>query len=94
MTDPLDPKQLSAAPTTVSTKQTEEPAEKSDDKYKKHRWKFLVFGAVSGVLMGVYAPTPQAPGRWFGDLFGGMLLWYVLWWLWAWSRRRKDRNDA
>ena len=64
------------------------------DRYAKHRWKFLVFGAISGVLMGVYAPGPSNPGSWFGDLVGGLILWYVLWWLWAWSRKRRDRADA
>ena len=64
------------------------------DKYKKHRWKFLVFGAVSGVLMGVYSPGPATPGGWLSDLVGGAILWYLLWWLWAWSKRRKDRSNA
>jgi hypothetical protein len=62
------------------------------DRYTKHRWKFLLFGAVTGALMGIYAPTTTEPGNLFFDLLGGLILWYVLWWLWAKSRRRIDRS--
>lgn len=62
------------------------------DRYTKHRWKFLVFGAVSGLLMGIYSPSPTEPGNLFFDALGGLLLWYVFWWLWAGSRRRADRR--
>ncbi len=91
---------------TLEGEQSSEPHRKQQDaggrsltrgdpyRYTKHRWKFLVFGAISGVLMGVYAPGPSSPGSWFGDLVGGLILWYVLWWLWAWSRKRRDRADA
>lgn len=63
-------------------------------KYTRHRWKFLVFGAVSGVLMGIYSPGSPSPGGWISDLFGGLLLWYVLWRLWAWSRKRADGKSG
>ena len=62
------------------------------DRYTKHRWKFLLFGAITGVLMGIYAPTTNEPANLFFDLLGGLIIWYVLWWLWARSRRRADRS--
>ncbi len=64
------------------------------EKYKKHRWKFLLFGAISGVLMGVYAPNANGAGvAVLSDLLGGLLLWYILWWLWARSKSRAQAAD-
>ena len=64
------------------------------DRYTKHRWKFLLFGAITGVLMGIYSPTGIEPSNLIGDLIGGLILWWILWWLWAWSRQRADRSES
>lgn len=60
------------------------------EKYRKHRWKFVVFGAISGVLLSIYSPSPGPSGGWIQEMVGGALLWYALWWLWAWSKKRQD----
>lgn len=65
-----------------------------NDRYTRHRWKFLLFGAITGVLMGIYSSTGIEPSNLIGDLIGGLILWWILWWLWAWSRRRADRSES
>ena len=86
--------ELKAPKGNQAMEESESPMVIDPRRYAKHRWKFLLFGAVSGLLMGVYSSSPTAPGNWLGDLVGGILLWYVFWWLWAWSRKRRDRADA
>ncbi|MBX3608338.1 MAG: hypothetical protein KF871_00465 [Hydrogenophaga sp.] len=64
-----------------------------NDQYTKHRWKFLLFGSITGVLMGISSPTGAEPSNLVFDLIGGLILWYILWRLWAWSKRRADRSE-
>lgn len=94
------PEMAGKTPTSASTateqhqpSSDEDVPSNSDDRYKKHRWKFLLLGAVSGPLMGMYS-VGAAPGSWIGDLIGGVVLWYLIWCLWAWSKRRSDRSQA
>lgn len=61
------------------------------EKYKKHRWKFLSVGVVSGLLMSLAANTTNT-AQLIGDTFGGAILWLFIWWIWAWSKTRAETN--
>ena len=50
---------------------------------KKYVWVFIVFGALSGFLMDYVASEPTPPVQMVGDVFGGVVLWLIFWWLWA-----------
>jgi hypothetical protein len=66
------------------------------DQYKRHRWKFIVFGAISGALMSYFSPmqaSTSSAAEFVGDVVGGILLWYILWWLWAKTKARATRNE-
>ena len=60
------------------------------EKYKSYWWKFAVFGAVTGLLMGISDSSAQ-PGMWISDLMGGALLWVLIGWAWAWSKSRSPQ---
>jgi len=65
------------------------------EQYKKHRWKFLVFGAVSGLLMGYFSPMQTSilgDAELLSDAISGVLLWYILWWLWAKTKNRTSKQ--
>jgi hypothetical protein len=54
---------------------------------RRWMWPFIAFGAISGVLVSAFGVGVRN-SNFISDLFGGALVWFLIWAIWARSKRR------